>query len=91
MQFETSGPSQWQFKYQCNANAMPMQCQCNSNAMKTQCQCNWYYIGNANALPMHDWRWIGSISRGLAQVQNRKGTPFEQFRRVLSTNQRAGF
>ena len=65
MQFETSGPSQWQFKCQCNANAI--------------------------ALPIHDWRWIGSISRGLAQVQNRKGTPFEQFKRVLLTNQRAGF
>ena len=41
--------------------------------------------------------WIRSSNDNLiksarvAEIQDRKGTPFEHFLRVLSTNQRAGF
>ena len=46
---------------------------------------NSFNVNNANWLP------ICFKTHPLAEVQDRKGTPFEYFRRVLSTNQRPGF
>ena len=46
---------------------------------------NSFNVNNANWLP------ICSKTHPLAEVQDRKGTPFEYFQRVLSTNQRPEF